>query len=273
MNQLILVTGGRGTLGAPLSPGSWTPATSSPGPGAQPPTPPGRRAGRGRLGGRRAAQRHGSRPCGRWRGGDRPLRQRPPRAAAGRHRRHPQPAPGRRNPAPGAHLHRQDRSRPYRYYQAKLQAERLIQTSGLPWTILRATQFHQLVLLVAEGLARLPVVPVPAATSFQPIDAAEVADRLAELAVGPPSGRVPDVGGPPDPAGHRPGARLPARDRAAPAGAGGAAARRGVRRLPPRRPPDPRPCGGRRTWEQFLTAQLGQPRPIGADRTTAEGRA
>jgi uncharacterized protein YbjT (DUF2867 family) len=43
---------------------------------------------------------------------------------------------------------------PYRYYQA----ERLIQTSGLPWTILRGTQFHQLALLVAQGLARLPAV-------------------------------------------------------------------------------------------------------------------
>lgn len=85
---------------------------------------------------------------------------------------------------------------PYRYYQAKLQAERLLQRSGLPWTILRATQFHQLVLLVARGLARLPVVPVPAATSFQPIDAAEVADRLVELAVGPPAGRVADMGSP-----------------------------------------------------------------------------
>jgi uncharacterized protein YbjT (DUF2867 family) len=85
---------------------------------------------------------------------------------------------------------------PYRYYQAKLAAERLIQASGLGWTILRATQFHQLVLLVAHGLARLPVVPVPAATSFQPIDAAEVADRLAALAAGPPAGRMPDMGGP-----------------------------------------------------------------------------
>ena len=77
---------------------------------------------------------------------------------------------------------------PSRSYQAKLQAERLIQASGLGWTILRATQFHQLVLLVAQGLARLPVVPVPAATSFQPIDADEVADRLAELSQGRPNG-------------------------------------------------------------------------------------
>lgn len=80
--------------------------------------------------------------------------------------------------------------------QAKLAADELIERSALPWTILRATQFHQLVLLVARGLARLPVVPVPAATSFQPIDAAEVADRLTALATGPPAGRVPDMGGP-----------------------------------------------------------------------------
>lgn len=39
-------------------------------------------------------------------------------------------------------------------------------------------------------------MPVPAATSFQPIDAAEVADRLTALAIGPPAGRVPDIGGP-----------------------------------------------------------------------------
>ena len=80
---------------------------------------------------------------------------------------------------------------PYRYYQAKLEAERLIQASELGWTILHATQFHQLVLLVAQGLARLPLVPVPAATSFQPIDAGEVADPLAELAVGPPAAGSP----------------------------------------------------------------------------------
>jgi uncharacterized protein YbjT (DUF2867 family) len=49
-----------------------------------------------------------------------------------------------------------------------------------------------------DDLARLERLapPVPAATSFQPIDAAEVADRLAGLVTGPPSGRVPDLGGP-----------------------------------------------------------------------------
>jgi uncharacterized protein YbjT (DUF2867 family) len=45
---------------------------------------------------------------------------------------------------------------PYRYYQAKLQAERLIQASGLPWTILRATQFHP----AGPAGRRRPVLPV-----------------------------------------------------------------------------------------------------------------
>jgi uncharacterized protein YbjT (DUF2867 family) len=85
---------------------------------------------------------------------------------------------------------------PVGYYKAKLEVERLVEGSGLPWSVLRATQFHQLILRGCELLARLPVLLVPAATSFQPVDAAEVAARLAELATGPPAGRVPDMGGP-----------------------------------------------------------------------------
>ena len=85
---------------------------------------------------------------------------------------------------------------PVGYYRAKLAVEQLIEDSGLPWTILRATQFHELILRGCELLARLPVLLVPAATSFQPISAGEVADRLACLAGQPPAGRVPDMGGP-----------------------------------------------------------------------------
>ena len=44
-------------------------------------------------------------------------------------------------------------------------------------------------------LARLPVMPAPD-VPIQPVDVEEVASRLAELAVGPPSERVPDLGGP-----------------------------------------------------------------------------
>jgi uncharacterized protein YbjT (DUF2867 family) len=72
----------------------------------------------------------------------------------------------------------------------------VIADSGLPWTTLRATQFHDLTLLTIRQLARLPVVPVPAGWRFQPIDADEVAARLVELALGTPAGLVPDLGGP-----------------------------------------------------------------------------
>lgn len=84
---------------------------------------------------------------------------------------------------------------PMAYYRSKLAAERLIENSGLPYTILRATQFHDLVRVVLAGLARMPVMPVPD-LRFQPIDVGDVAARLAELAAGSPAGRVPDIGGP-----------------------------------------------------------------------------
>lgn len=82
------------------------------------------------------------------------------------------------------------------YFASKLAAEKVIADSGIPWTTLRATQFHNLVLLVARQMAKLPVIPVPAGFRFQPVDAGEVADRLAELALGEPAGLVPDIAGP-----------------------------------------------------------------------------
>jgi uncharacterized protein YbjT (DUF2867 family) len=68
--------------------------------------------------------------------------------------------------------------------------------SGLPWTTLRATQFHDLLLTTARQMSKLPLIPVPAGFRFQPIDADEVAARLAELALGTPAGLVPDIAGP-----------------------------------------------------------------------------
>ena len=82
------------------------------------------------------------------------------------------------------------------YFASKLAAERVVADSGLPWTTLRATQFHDLLLTVAQQLAKLPLMPLPSGLRFQPVDAGEVADRLAELALGAPAGLVPDMGGP-----------------------------------------------------------------------------
>jgi uncharacterized protein YbjT (DUF2867 family) len=82
------------------------------------------------------------------------------------------------------------------YFASKLGAERVVAESGLPWTTLRATQFHDLMLTTAQGMAKMPVIPVPSKFRFQPVDTAEVADRLVELALGEPAGLVADIAGP-----------------------------------------------------------------------------
>lgn len=82
------------------------------------------------------------------------------------------------------------------YFGFKLASERIIAGSGLPWTTLRASQFYDLQLMVARQMAKLPVIPVPTGTRFQPVDTREVAARMAELALGAPSGLVPDLAGP-----------------------------------------------------------------------------
>lgn len=85
---------------------------------------------------------------------------------------------------------------PLFYYRGKLAAEHLVEESGLPWTILRTTQFHDLIAAMAAAQKRLPVVLTLSGIRFQPIDVREVADRLVDLALGPERGRVPDLGGP-----------------------------------------------------------------------------
>jgi uncharacterized protein YbjT (DUF2867 family) len=82
------------------------------------------------------------------------------------------------------------------YFAAKRAGEEVIAGSGIAWTTLRATQFHELVLLTATAMAKLPVIPLPTGSKAQPVAASEVADRLVELTLGAPAGLVPDLGGP-----------------------------------------------------------------------------
>jgi len=86
----------------------------------------------------------------------------------------------------------------YKYYFAKRAAEALIEEGFLPWTIVRATQFHDLVwkLLQSFGIDSRSEVPVPQGMKFQSIDHREVADRLVTLVEQGPSGHTPDIGGP-----------------------------------------------------------------------------
>lgn len=145
------------------------------------------------------------------------------------------------------------------YFGYKLAAERIIAESGLPWTTLRATQFHDLMLKTVAGMAKMPIVPVPSGWRVQPIDSGEVADRLVELALGAPGGLVPEIGGPRvygmdellrsylDAIGkRRPTFRIPL------PGAAFRATRAGANLTPDR-------AVGRRTWEEFLVERIASP--------------
>jgi len=81
--------------------------------------------------------------------------------------------------------------------KAKLACEDLIEHSGLPWSILRATQFHYGIDVLLNVLTKLPLVAlVPTGLLLQPVAEEEVARRLVEIVQASPSGRLPDMGGP-----------------------------------------------------------------------------
>jgi uncharacterized protein YbjT (DUF2867 family) len=85
---------------------------------------------------------------------------------------------------------------PWRYYRAKAVVEQDVAASGLPWTVLRATQFHEFVVDLLGRLTRLPVVPAPRGWRYQPVDVSDVAARLVAAVDDGPGGCLPDLGGP-----------------------------------------------------------------------------
>jgi uncharacterized protein YbjT (DUF2867 family) len=85
---------------------------------------------------------------------------------------------------------------PYGYYRAKFAAEQVLLASGLPVTLLRATQFHDFVDLLLDQARRGPVLPVPMGWRAQPVDVGEVAAHVTEVAAGAPAMGVVEYGGP-----------------------------------------------------------------------------
>jgi uncharacterized protein YbjT (DUF2867 family) len=85
---------------------------------------------------------------------------------------------------------------PFALYRTMLANERVIAESGLPWTVMRATQFHDLIAFLMRILAKPPVMALPSGLRFQPVDVRDVGERLAALALGEPLGRAPDFAGP-----------------------------------------------------------------------------
>ena len=85
---------------------------------------------------------------------------------------------------------------PLPYYRAKHAVERLIEDSGGLYTIVRATQFHDLIAYRVERMTRSLIARVPLGYVYQPIDIREVADALASMVETRPQGRAPDLAGP-----------------------------------------------------------------------------
>ena len=87
---------------------------------------------------------------------------------------------------------------PYPYYRAKHACEIVLRKSGLPVTVVRATQFHTLIAALA-GVARWPMAIVPPNAAAQPADRRWVAQQMADIVLGPvPDGyrRAADLAGP-----------------------------------------------------------------------------
>ncbi len=84
----------------------------------------------------------------------------------------------------------------YRYYRMKLEAEKVVSEGGIPWTILRATQFHVFIDHLFRQVAGYPIMLIPKGWKSQPVEVGEVADRLVQAVSDGPRRMLPEFGGP-----------------------------------------------------------------------------
>lgn len=81
------------------------------------------------------------------------------------------------------------------HYEGKREQDRLVEAGPVPWTIVPATQFHDFAEMVASWTEQDGVATI-APLLVQPVAPGDVAEVLAEVAVGAPQGRYADVAGP-----------------------------------------------------------------------------
>jgi len=81
------------------------------------------------------------------------------------------------------------------YMRAKVAQENLIKASKIPYTIIRSTQFSEFVSSIVQSFTDGKIVRVPAAF-LQPIVSDDVANALAEIAIGKPLNGTIELGGP-----------------------------------------------------------------------------
>ena len=85
---------------------------------------------------------------------------------------------------------------PVAYYRHKLAAEQLVRASGVPWTIVRGTQFHEFMDRFTTRLTRFPIAIVPAGFKVQPMDPREFADAVWRAVEAGPAQGIVEAGGP-----------------------------------------------------------------------------
>jgi uncharacterized protein YbjT (DUF2867 family) len=81
------------------------------------------------------------------------------------------------------------------YMRAKSAQERLIEESGAPYSVVRATQFFEFVGGIADSMVDGDTVRAPHA-AFQPIAAADVATSVTRAATGDPINGIINIAGP-----------------------------------------------------------------------------
>ena len=81
------------------------------------------------------------------------------------------------------------------YFRAKVAQEKLVESSGIPYTIIRSTQFLEFLRGIADSSADGNVVRLPPVL-FQPIAADDVAANVAEVALAPPRNGIVEIAGP-----------------------------------------------------------------------------
>jgi uncharacterized protein YbjT (DUF2867 family) len=88
-----------------------------------------------------------------------------------------------------------DRTPDNGYFRAKVAQERLIEAAGLPYTIIRSTQFLEFLGRIADSSTSENVVRLSPGL-FQPIAADDVAAVVADVALAVPRGGIVEIAGP-----------------------------------------------------------------------------
>jgi uncharacterized protein YbjT (DUF2867 family) len=84
---------------------------------------------------------------------------------------------------------------PTSYYEVKVEQEEAIAANEVPWSLLRATQFHSLLAWAFSQAGKARLMPTGSAR-LQPIEPSVVAAQLAAVAHAEPAGRLEDIAGP-----------------------------------------------------------------------------